>query len=231
VELALAFAGSFLAGFFGAAVGLVLGSLRLPAILVAAGSAPAAAGTNIAISAVAAATGAIEHARAGRVNAFGGSNWTTARVAAANEYARQHGRRAFAVLSNQFSLARMIAPTYEGTVGANDRAFRSWLASHSITNFAWSSQASGFFAGLEPDGFLAHAWFDDDNLERRRRATELASSIGVDPVTVALAWVLHTDLPVVPIIGPRSLAELRTSLQALDVELTNDQVAWLDLES
>lgn len=68
MELALAFAGSLVAGFLGAAVGLVLGSLRLPAILLAAGSAPAAAGTNIAISAAAAATGAVAHARAGRVN-------------------------------------------------------------------------------------------------------------------------------------------------------------------
>ena len=68
MELALAFVGSLVAGFFGAVVGLVLGSLRLPAILLAAGSAPAAAGTNIAISAAAAATGAVAHARAGRVD-------------------------------------------------------------------------------------------------------------------------------------------------------------------
>jgi uncharacterized membrane protein YfcA len=68
VDLALALTGSFVAAFLGAAVGLVLGSVRLPAILLAAGSAPAAAGTNIAISTVAAATGAVAHARAGRVD-------------------------------------------------------------------------------------------------------------------------------------------------------------------
>jgi uncharacterized protein len=49
-------------------VGLVLGSLRLPAILVASGSPAAAAGTNIAVSAVAALAGGIGHARAGRVD-------------------------------------------------------------------------------------------------------------------------------------------------------------------
>jgi uncharacterized protein len=46
----------------------VLGTLRLPAILVAAGSPAAAAGTNIAISAAAAATGGWRHAREGRVD-------------------------------------------------------------------------------------------------------------------------------------------------------------------
>ncbi len=67
-ELAVAFAGAFVAGFLGSMVGLVLGSLRLPAVLLASGNAAAAAGTNIAVSAVAALTGGLTHARAGRVS-------------------------------------------------------------------------------------------------------------------------------------------------------------------
>jgi uncharacterized protein len=61
-------AGSFLAGLLGGAVGLVLGSLRLPALLVASGSPAAAAGTNIAVSAAAALVAGAGHARAGRVD-------------------------------------------------------------------------------------------------------------------------------------------------------------------
>jgi uncharacterized protein len=67
-DLFLAFAASFVAGYLGSAVGLVLGTLRLPAMLVAAGDPSAAAGTNIAISAAAAATGGYRHAREGRVD-------------------------------------------------------------------------------------------------------------------------------------------------------------------
>jgi uncharacterized protein len=67
-ELALAFVGSFVAGYFGAALGLVLGTLRLPLIVLAAGSPLAAAGTNIAISAAAAAVGGLRHASEGRVD-------------------------------------------------------------------------------------------------------------------------------------------------------------------
>ena len=124
----------------------------------------------------------------------------------------------------------MHVPTYPGTLGANTPGFRTWLTERGMTNFAWSSQASGFFTGLQRDGFLAHAWFTDDNLERRRRTEELAATLGVPPVTVALAWLLHVGLPIVPIVGPRSLAELRTSLDALDVSLTDEQLRWLDLE-
>jgi predicted dehydrogenase/aryl-alcohol dehydrogenase-like predicted oxidoreductase len=168
--------------------------------------------------------------REGLIDAYGGSNWTSTRVDEANAWAREHGGAGFTALSNQFSLARMYVPTYEGTLGANTPAFRSWLAQHGMTNFAWSSQASGFFAGLQPDGFLAHAWFTDDNLERRRRTEQLAASVGLPAVTVALAWLLHVELPIVPIVGPRSLAELRTSLDALHVTLADEQVRWLDLE-
>lgn len=46
----------------------MLGSLRLPVILLVSGSAPAAAGTNIAVSAAAALSGGLGHARAGRVD-------------------------------------------------------------------------------------------------------------------------------------------------------------------
>ena len=67
-ELALALAGSFVAGYVGSMLGLVLGTLRLPLIVAVAGSPLAAAGTNIAISAASAGAGAIRHARERRVD-------------------------------------------------------------------------------------------------------------------------------------------------------------------
>jgi uncharacterized protein len=67
-RLALGFAGSFVAGYLGSALGLVLGTLRLPLILIAAGSPATGAGTNIAISAAAAGSGGLRHWREGRVD-------------------------------------------------------------------------------------------------------------------------------------------------------------------
>lgn len=52
----------------GGLVGLVLGNIRLPAILLLATTPAAGAGANIGISAVAAATASIAHVRAGRIN-------------------------------------------------------------------------------------------------------------------------------------------------------------------
>ena len=67
-ELVATFAGSFVAGYVGSMLGLVLGTLRLPLIVAVSGSPLAAAGTNIAISASSAAAGALRHLREGRVD-------------------------------------------------------------------------------------------------------------------------------------------------------------------
>lgn len=67
-ELVLALVGSFVAGYLGSMLGLVLGTLRLPLIVLVTGSPLSAAGTNVAISAASAAAGAAEHLREGRVD-------------------------------------------------------------------------------------------------------------------------------------------------------------------
>ena len=58
----------FLVALAGGLVGLVLGNIRLPAAVLLGSSPGAAAGANIGISAVSAATASIAHVRAGRVN-------------------------------------------------------------------------------------------------------------------------------------------------------------------
>jgi uncharacterized protein len=58
----------FLVALAGGLVGLVLGNIRLPAVLLLSSSPGAGTGANIGISAVAAAAASIAHIRAGRVN-------------------------------------------------------------------------------------------------------------------------------------------------------------------
>ena len=58
----------FLVALSGGLVGLVLGNLRLPAVLLLASSPAAAGAANIAVSGLAAATASIAHVRAGRIN-------------------------------------------------------------------------------------------------------------------------------------------------------------------
>jgi uncharacterized protein len=68
LELALVAVWCFVVALAGGAVGLVLGNIRLPALLLVASSPAAGAGANIGISGVAAATAGLVHARARRVD-------------------------------------------------------------------------------------------------------------------------------------------------------------------
>ena len=176
-----------------------------------------------------------EHVEAGRIGAFGGSNWTAARIAEANAYAEQSGKRGFAAVSNNFSLARMIDPVWPGCIAASDPEYRQYLEQTQLCLMPWSSQARGFFTGRAhpedlSDDQLVRCWYSDGNFKRLERARQLASERGVLPINVALAFVLCQPFPTHPLIGPRTLAELRTSLPALDVHLTAAEVTWLNLE-
>ena len=68
MELALVAAWCFLVAVAGGAVGLVLGNIRLPVVLLVAANPAAGAGANIGISGAAALTAALAHIRAGRID-------------------------------------------------------------------------------------------------------------------------------------------------------------------
>ena len=59
---------SLLVGILGGFVGLALGTMRLPALLLMGIAAPIAGGTNILVSSLSSLTGAVRHLREGRVN-------------------------------------------------------------------------------------------------------------------------------------------------------------------
>jgi uncharacterized membrane protein YfcA len=68
LELVVVAVWSFAVSFAGGLVGLVLGNLRLPVIVLVGSSPAAAAGANVAISGAAAITATIAHWRGGRLN-------------------------------------------------------------------------------------------------------------------------------------------------------------------
>jgi len=175
-----------------------------------------------------------EEVRKGRIRGpFGGSNWTRERMDEAIAYAEKAGKTPPAALSNQFSLAELIKPFWAGCIAASDDEWKTWLKQRQIPNFAWSSQGRGFFtdrAGRDKTGDteMVEAWYSDKNFGRRDRTLELARELDRSPIHVALAYVLAQPFPVVPLIGPRRLVELEDSLSALDIELSADQVRWLE---
>ena len=179
-----------------------------------------------------------EHLRAGRVRAFGGSNWSTARLEAANAYATAHGLTGFAASSPNLALAVWNVPMWAGCIAASDAASRAWYTRTQLPLFAWSSQASGFVTGrYRPEdkdnpalAAVVKTWFNDDNFTRLERIRELAVRKGITPAQVGLAWVLGQPFPTHALIGPQTIDEMRDSLAALPVQLTAQEMRWLNLE-
>lgn len=172
--------------------------------------------------------------KAGRIRGpFGGSNWTMERFDEAIAYADRAGKQRPTALSNNFALSEMLEPIWTGCVTSSTKAWIDWLTARQITNFSWSSQGRGFFtdrAGRDKrdNEELVRVWYSDRNFERRDRAIELAKQLGKSPIHVALAYVLAQPFPSIPLIGPRTLAELDDSLNAFDIKLTPEQVKWLE---
>jgi predicted dehydrogenase/aryl-alcohol dehydrogenase-like predicted oxidoreductase len=173
---------------------------------------------------------------AGQIRAFGGSNWSIERVEAANKWAAANGMTGFSAMSNNFSLARMVDPVWVGCIAASDKKSRDWLTEQGMALMPWSSQARGFFvpgrahpADLS-DPELVRCWYSDDNFQRLERANQMAKERNVLPINIALAYVLCQPFPTFPLIGPRLLSETRTSFPALEIELTPEELRWLNLE-
>ena len=74
-------------------------------------------------------------------------------------------------------------------------------------------------------------WGSEDNLERRSRCFELATKKAVDPIQLALAFVLNQKFPSFPLIGPRNFFETESSLHAINIDLSDEEISWLNLKS
>ncbi|AJY45934.1 aldo/keto reductase [Martelella endophytica] len=175
-----------------------------------------------------------EQAKAGRIRGiFGGSNWTKERLSAAVDYARRNGRTAPSAVSNNFALAEMVDPVWAGCVTSSTPDWRAWLETEQMPVFSWSSQGRGFFVPddeLDPANAaeVRRCWHSPKNLARRERAFALARELGCHPVQVAFAYLKTLPFPVVPLIGPRRVSELESSLAATEIRLTPEQGRWLE---
>jgi len=184
-----------------------------------------------------------EHHAAGRIRAFGGSNWQPERIQEANEYAAAHQLVPFALSSPNFSLAEQVNEPWAGCLslsGPQNAAARTWYAANRLPLFTWSSLARGFFSGrltrqnfeeLKPnlDSSCVHAYCYEQNFQRLDRAGELAREKGKSVPQIALAYVLQQPLEIYALVGCETPEEFRVNTEALEIRLTQEEMDWLDL--
>ncbi len=182
-----------------------------------------------------------EHHAAGRIHAYGGSNWSVPRIEAANAYATRHGLPAFAASSPNYSLAVQLQAPWAGCRsigGPAAAADRAWYRRTQMPVFAWSSLAGGFFSGRfgrgKPrpdsglDALVAATYCSDGNFARLETAQAIGRAHGVSAARVALAFVMQSGLDVYPVAASATPAEFADNAAALDLQLSPGEIARLE---
>ena len=67
-------------------------------------------------------------------------------------------------------------------------------------------------------------WHYEKNLKRRAKCFELAQKKNVEPIQIALAYVLHQSPLIFPLVGPRTIFETNSSIQASQITLTDQEL-------
>lgn len=188
-----------------------------------------------------------EYHRAGKIGAFGGSNWTHERIAEANRYAGQHNLEPFRVSSPNFGLCRQIKDPWGGgpgsvTISGEEHAqARAWYLAQQMPVIAYSGLGRGMFSGRVHSGdmeaakqildeFAVKGYCYPENFERLRRAEELAKEKGGTVPQIALAWLLNQELTVFPVVSTLSRERLAENAGAAKIRLSSEEIKWLDLQ-
>ncbi|MEU0585326.1 aldo/keto reductase [Streptomyces sp. NPDC006132] len=167
----------------------------------------------------------------GTVGLLGASNHATWRVERARALAAAAGLPGYEVLQYAHTLLRPRTDVPEGlfpdgSLGHAGPDLLSYLrAEPGLTLVAYSPLLKGAYT--RPERLPAD--FDHPGTPTRLAALrEVARETGATLNQVVLAWQLGGELPIIPLAGVSSVAQLEENLAAVDLDLTADQRARLD---
>ncbi|WP_267639626.1 aldo/keto reductase [Haloarchaeobius amylolyticus] len=103
----------------------------------------------------------------------------------------------------------------------------------------WSPLARGYLArpheefdattrGQSDSHAKNHPYFEGGGREVNERVQELAAQEGVEMAQIALAWLFSKDTVDAPIVGTTSIEHLEAAVEALDIDLSDSDVEWLE---
>jgi aryl-alcohol dehydrogenase-like predicted oxidoreductase len=160
----------------------------------------------------------------GKILYVGSSNFAGWHIVQAQEAARA---RHFLGLSSEQSIYNLLERTVELEVVPACRSYGVGL-------IPWSPLMGGLLGGIlrkQREGRAASEQ-TQARLEKFRPQVEAYESfceeLGEKPADVGLAWLLHQPAVTAPIIGPRTADQLDGSLRALEIQLSDKELARLD---
>ena len=163
----------------------------------------------------------------GLVRVTGCSNHAAWRVAQAREIARAQGLPGFTCVQQRHTYLR---PRPGAEFGANPHISDEMLdyarSAPDLTVLGYSVLLSGAYT--RSDRPLPEQYDHEDSRRRLAVLNDVAGELRATPNQVVLAWLLHSDPPVLPVLGVSSVDQLDECLAALDLPLNADQRHRLD---
>jgi aryl-alcohol dehydrogenase-like predicted oxidoreductase len=165
--------------------------------------------------------------RDGKVRYLGASNYRPWRLMKALGISRQHGWAEYQCIQQRHTFLR---PEPDAKfVGGNqivlDNDLLDLCAEETITILAYSVLLSGAYTRSDRsrEGYLTPV-----NERRLARLKVMAADMGISPNTLILAWMLHGQPAIIPLIAASTEAQLQENLRACEVTLTAEQMAALN---
>ncbi|KAL4912533.1 NADP-dependent oxidoreductase domain-containing protein [Aspergillus aurantiobrunneus] len=165
----------------------------------------------------------------GKVLYLGVSNTPAWVVAAANSYARANGKTPFSIYQGRWNVLRR---DLEKEILPMARHFGMAIA-------PWDSMGGGKFQSKKQlearekagEGLrsIGPAGQSEDEVRMSEALEKVAAEQGVDSVTtIALAYVMSKAPYVFPVVGGRKIEHLRDNIKALEIQLTQVQIDYLE---
>jgi aryl-alcohol dehydrogenase-like predicted oxidoreductase len=160
----------------------------------------------------------------GKIIYVGSSNFAAWNIAQANEIAK---RRNFMGLVSEQSLYNLNARTIELEVIPACQEYGLGL-------IPWSPLGGGLLGGVlqKTDAGRRASENMQKSIEKNRGKLEayekLCADFGENPADIALAWLLKNPIVTAPIIGPRTIEQLRGSLRALEIQFSDETLQRLE---
>jgi aryl-alcohol dehydrogenase-like predicted oxidoreductase len=170
---------------------------------------------------------------AGKIRYFGCSNWRVERIAAAQAYAAQHSLASF--VANQM-LWNLAVPDFEmisdKTIVMMDETLWHYHRETGLTAIPFSSQANGLFNKWANSQQVRpgpqRIYHSPENQLRFQRIQTLSTQTALSTSQVVLGYLLSQPFTTIPIVGCQTMAQLQDSLSANDIQLTAEQLAYLE---
>lgn len=162
--------------------------------------------------------------RAGKIRYYACSNWTTARMQAADQYCRAHGYRGFVANQDLYNMgvAHML-PYPDPTMVVCDGEMLEYHKHTDNLLMPYMGVCSGFFHKLQKKGLDAVAgscYNTPENLEIAKGLDELCARRGLTITQALLGFFQVQDVPMVPLASASNLAQLAELEKALQTEFS-----------